>query len=262
MFKRKPALEIEIEKLNKQEAAYRNKHQNASETKLNQLLENKVPEKLQGSLDLAFSKAFSLMFQKGTGIIEKTYNKEEMENDYKVDAYAHSLRNNKKSLTSFSKKALGSAKVNLAISGVSGVCLGILGIGLPDITVFTGLLLKSLYQTSLHYGFLYSDESEKRFLLLLIRGALSYGDEFIKIDQEIDNFIQTGVFSHEEELEIGIKKTSACFSKELLYMKFLQGIPIVGVVGGVYDPVYIKRINHYAELKYRKRFLLLKSVHQ
>ena len=44
-------------------------------------------------------------------------------------------------------------------------------------------------------------------------------------------------------------------SGELLYMKFLQGIPIVGAVGGAYDFVYMKQINEYAKIKYHKRFL-------
>ena len=44
-------------------------------------------------------------------------------------------------------------------------------------------------------------------------------------------------------------------SKELLYMKFLQGIPIVGAVGGAYDAIYMKQIVKYSELKYRRRFL-------
>ena len=38
-------------------------------------------------------------------------------------------------------------------------------------------------------------------------------------------------------------------------MKFLQGLPVVGVVGGAYDVVYMKQINKFAELKYRRRLL-------
>jgi hypothetical protein len=37
-------------------------------------------------------------------------------------------------------------------------------------------------------------------------------------------------------------------------MKFLQGIPIVGVVGGAFDFKYMKEITTYAEIKYRKRY--------
>ncbi|MBQ8597143.1 MAG: EcsC family protein, partial [Lachnospiraceae bacterium] len=43
-------------------------------------------------------------------------------------------------------------------------------------------------------------------------------------------------------------------SKELLYMKFLQGIPIVGAAGGAYDVIYMKQVVKYAEMKYRRRF--------
>ena len=46
-----------------------------------------------------------------------------------------------------------------------------------------------------------------------------------------------------------------CLSKELLYMKFVQGLPIIGAVGGAYDYVYMNKISKYAQLKYKRRFL-------
>ena len=51
-----------------------------------------------------------------------------------------------------------------------------------------------------------------------------------------------------------IQNTAQVLSGELLYMKFLQGIPIVGVVGGAFDLKYMKEITTYAEIKYRKRY--------
>ena len=51
-----------------------------------------------------------------------------------------------------------------------------------------------------------------------------------------------------------IQETARILSGELLYMKFLQGIPIVGVVGGAFDFKYMKEITTYAEIKYRKRY--------
>ena len=44
-------------------------------------------------------------------------------------------------------------------------------------------------------------------------------------------------------------------SKELLYMKFLQGIPVAGAAGGIYNVIYLRKIQRYAGMKYRKRFL-------
>ena len=52
-----------------------------------------------------------------------------------------------------------------------------------------------------------------------------------------------------------IRKAAAALSRELLYMKFLQGIPVVGAVGGAYDVIYMKQVNKFGELKYRRRFL-------
>lgn len=81
--------------------------------------EEKVPQKLQETLYAAFAKAFTLIFQKGSSVIEKTY---------QIQEYAYQLRKNRKSLKAFSKKAEGTGRKNLLLSGVSGVGMGILGI--------------------------------------------------------------------------------------------------------------------------------------
>ena len=240
--------------MEKQEAAYLQKRSSKSDSKLNRLLASKVPAGLQGTLDAAFSKAFYLVFEKGTVVIEKTYRKEEMQKNYQINEYAAYIRDDKKSLKVFSKKAAGAGNVNLLLSGVSGIGLGVLGIGIPDIVLFTGLMLKSIYEIALHYGFDYEEEKEKQFILLLIRGALSYGEELQNINAEIDDYIEHKVWTREIPLDTGISQAAACLSKELLYMKFLQGIPIVGAAGGAYDVIYMKQVVKYAELKYRRRF--------
>ena len=251
---KKTALEKECFKLAKKEQAYLQKRMQKKDSKLNQFLENKVPAGLQSKLDGAFFKAFQLVFEKGTGVIEKTYNRDELQKTYSINEYAAEVRNNSKSLKTFSKKAATAGGINLVLSGASGIGLGVLGIGLPDIALFTGFMLKSLYEIALDFGFDYKDEEEKRFILLLIRGALSYGEELKSIDDEINFYIDYGTFGKPAEIDACIKDAAGCLSKELLYMKFLQGIPIVGVVGGAYDAVYMKKIVEYAEMKYRRRF--------
>ena len=69
MSSRKTPKEKEWQRLEKKENAYLSKKIEKKDSKLNQLLQNKVPEKLQGTLDAAFAKAFSLVFEKGIGII-------------------------------------------------------------------------------------------------------------------------------------------------------------------------------------------------
>lgn len=269
MAKKLTPLEKEWEKLEKQETTYLQKRMEKTDSKSNQLLAEKVPAKLQETLDAAFYKAFRLVFEKGTAVIEKTYKKETMQQDFQINEYASQVRGNRKSLKTFSKKASGAGNVNLLLSGVSGVGLGVLGIGIPDIVLFTGLMLKSIYEIALHFGFDYQEEAEKRFILLLIRGALAHGEELEDLEREVNAYIaehirgqrsvDTGVNSNQlsirtADLDTCIREASSCLSKELLYMKFLQGIPIVGAVGGAYDAIYMKQIVKYAELKYRRMF--------
>lgn len=255
MFKRETPLEKEWKKLKRQETHFLSSRQEKKDSFLNRKLEEKVPDKLQSTLDAAFAKSFFAIFDKGTGVIEKTYQKDKMEQDFKVQQYAMKIRQDAKSLKVFSKKAKGSGTKNLLISGVSGIGMGALGIGIPDIMVFTGMMLRSVYEIALHYGFPYDTKEERYFILLLLQGALSYGIQVEDIDRKLNVYIKDGQIPENYIEREQIKETAGMFSRELLYMKFLQGIPIVGIVGGMYDAVYMKQVTEYSEQKYRRRFL-------
>ncbi len=260
MFKEKTSLDKEWRKLQRQEVDFLVKNVKREDSRLNQLLEDKVPEGLQDTLDKAFYKAFQVVFEKGTGIIEKTYDKEQMELDHMADEYVADFSGSRKALKAFSSKAKTSGGINTLVSGVSGIGLGVLGIGIPDIVLFTGMMLRNVYQIALNYGFDYESEEEKKFMLLLIEGALVSGPQVKSINNEADHYMEEGKFVSDTDLRGRIKEVSQCMSKELLYMKFLQGIPVVGALGGAYDALYMRRISKYAELKYRRRFYLKKMA--
>ncbi len=253
MNKQQKIMERELSRLYKQERSFLEKRMEKKDSALNRLLAEKVPEKLQGTLDAAFAKAFALVFEKGTAVIEKSVNREKKEKQFQVDSYAVGIKGDRKSLRAFSRKAGGAGRLNLALSGAAGIGLGVLGVGLPDIALFTALMLKGIYEIALSYGFSYESDTERQFILLLISGAVTYGEELKVIDDELNAFIQRGVFTA-RDTEALIRQAAGGLSKELLYMKFLQGIPIVGAVGGAYDAVYMKRVMEYTELKYRRRF--------
>ena len=255
MFQKKTPYQKEWEKFVKKEQKYLDKQKEKKESFLNQKLEEKIPEKLQGTLDTAFAKAFHLIFEKGTAVIEKTYRKEEIEKQYQINEFTNQVRQDKKSLRTFSKNAKGSGTKNLVMSGAAGIGMGILGVGVPDIPVFTAMILKSIYEIAMHYGYSYETEEEQYFILLLIQGAVSHGEEMLTIDNRINRYISSSIWVKEETKEEMIQKTAFYLSKKLLYMKFLQGIPVVGAVGGAYDVVYLKQITEYANLKYERRFL-------
>lgn len=259
MFRKKSVLEQELQKLNKREQSFLQAREQKKESFLNQKLAEYVPVKLQETLDKTFAKAFGMIFEKGTGIIEKTYNKDELQKEFQSNEFDNELYQSKKSLKAFEKKAGSSGRKNLVISGTAGIGMGVLGIGIPDIPVFTAMILKNIYEIALSYGFEYESEAERRFILMLIQGAVSYGPEMLEVNDQIDKYINTSEVPCDYDENVQIKITAAGLSKELLYMKFLQGIPIVGAVGGFYDAIYMRSIAKYVNLKYKKRFLTNKK---
>lgn len=223
---------------------------------LQQKLEEKIPEKLEETLNTAFIKAFDLVFEKGTGLIEKTYNKDQQKTDYQVREYAAGLKESRKTVKAFGRQSQGTRMKNLMISGVEGVGLGLLGIGLPDIPLFTAVILKSVYEIALSYGFEYESEKEQWFILKMIETALKKGEELERNNSLLNAWIdQNGIGETVKGRKEQSKETAAALAEALLYMKFLQGIPVVGIAGGAADTVYLKKITDYAELKYKRRFL-------
>ena len=252
---KKSALNKEWGKLKKKEQNFIAGRMDRKDSILNRMLSEKVPKKLQDTLDAAFAKAFSLIFAKGTGVIEKTYQREKIEEDYQVRQYTAEVKQDKKSLRAFSRKARDTGTKNLLISGASGIGMGLLGIGLPDIPLFTGMILKNVYEIALQYGYEYKSAEARYFILLVIQGAVSYGEPLMETEQSVNAFISENCLPADYNENAQIGKTAGMLSKELLYMKFLQGIPIVGIVGGAYDAIYMQRITAYAGMKYRRRYL-------
>ena len=105
-FHKKTALEAEWARLQRREERFLKKIAMEKESVLNRRLEHLVPPKLSSTLDTAFYKAFEVVFEKGTPIIEKTYRKEDRETAYKVSAYAVSLKESRRNLKAFSKRCL------------------------------------------------------------------------------------------------------------------------------------------------------------
>lgn len=250
----KKQIEKEWKKLLKAEEKFVAHNLQKKESEWQNKLEKYVPEKLSGTLNTAFYKAFELIFEKGTGVIEKTYNKEKREQDYKINEYAAELKNSRKTMKAFGKQAKASQSLNMAISAVEGIGMGVAGAGLPDIPVFLGVLLKSIYETALIYGFTYDTEQEQIFILKVIETALAHEDDLLEGNETLNNWTEAP-YLFDITKEEQTKRTSLALANEMLYLKFVQGIPLVGIAGGLSDVVYQKKITDYAQMKYKRRFL-------
>lgn len=220
---------------------------------VNPLME-KVPQKARETINMAFSKAFLFAMKNGTTYIEKTYSKDKamlsfFEND-----------SNEKTMRGFHNRANTAQNVNTLISGTSGVVMGILGIGVPDIALLVAFALRSVYEIAMTYGYEYESETEKYFILMLIRGAMSRGDDLKCVNERINTFIKTGQppKDYSENFDKFVRDTASVFSEEIMFMKIVQGIPVIGILGGISDIVCLNKITKYAKIKYKRRFLYSK----
>ena len=261
LFNKKSPWEKEWEDLLKKESKFAEKRQAGPTSVLINKLDRFVPEKLSGTLNATFFKGFEMIFEKGTGVIEKTYNKQQKEKDFQINTYAAELGADRKSVRKFTKQAKSAKAANLLVSTVEGVGLGLVGAGIPDIPLFIAMLLKSVYEIALSYGYRYDTEEEKVFILRMIQVAMLDDEAFLQANMEFNDLIDQ-IVADGDSLEgyrvdktAQMRATSEALSAEMMYTKFLQGTMIIGMAGGIFDPIYINRISDYAVLKYRRRFL-------
>ena len=220
-------------------------------------LESRIPEKVYAGLESAFCKAFSVVFNQGSALIEKSYNKDDLKADYAIRDYAIQLKGGRKEFRKMHKSAKNADLLNLAVTTVEGVGLGALGIGMPDIVLFISTLLKGVYETALNYGFGYESRQEQMLILKMMETAMSNGAIWAEHNAEVDEMLELETVGITDDVfDAQLKATSSAFAVDMLLLKFIQGLPVVGIIGGAVNPVYYSKVMKYVQLKYRKFYLL------
>jgi len=220
-------------------------------------LQGKIPPKLLSTLDTAFYKSFQLVFEKGNTYIEKTYNKDKYQLEFDLNNYAVDKYTSKKYIHKLDNKSNQSKTLNISLTAVEGTVLGLFGIGLPDIPLFIAVIIRTIDEIALSYGYDYSTDGEKAYMMLIICAAMTKGEVQKDFDFKVDELgrnLETKV-----EFTVNVvdemKKTARILSESLLTAKFIQGLPVVGVIGGVVNTYIVAKIGKYAGLKYKKRYL-------
>lgn len=220
-------------------------------------LEGKIPQKLRETLDGAFYKGFVLVFQKGTKYIERLFNKEDIQLEHDMRNYAIDRRVNRKTLRNMDNHSKKTRLINQSLTTLEGAGMGVLGVGLPDIPLFISVILKTVYEIALSYGFSYESEAEQVYILRLICAAVSKEQQreaFHQQAEELAHSLDTTGLA-QPDLDGAMRETAKVLSGAMLAAKFLQGAPIVGAAGGIANFTILRRVGKYAALEYKKRYL-------
>lgn len=220
-------------------------------------LEKKIPEKVYSGLESAFCTGFSLVFKQGRKLIELTYKKEDLQRSHALRDWKVKTTGSRRDLNQMKKSANKSDAVNMAATTAEGVALGALGVGLPDVVLFLTTLLKGIYETAIHYGFEYDSRQEQYLILRMMEASLKTGRDWVRCNEKVDELLAVDAFAVDEGVfNEQLKKTASAFAVDMLLLKFIQGTPIVGILGGAANPVYYNKVMKYVQMKYRKRYLL------
>ncbi|MBD5505563.1 MAG: hypothetical protein HDR09_17945 [Lachnospiraceae bacterium] len=85
------AIEKELRKIENAENRMRIRNEKNAMPAWKRKLEERVPEKVMDGLQKAFTKAFNLVFEKGVGVIEKTYDKQTLGKKFLIRDYTFEL---------------------------------------------------------------------------------------------------------------------------------------------------------------------------
>ena len=90
------------------------------------------------------------------------------------------------------------------------------------------------------------------FILLLVEASVQKGEAWEACNRAVEAFIAGQMVDVTDQLT----RTAQAFADDLVLAKAVQGLPLVGVLGGLFNPVCCRKVMKYAALKYRKRCLL------
>lgn len=250
----KKLLKKETKEINKKEWSYLKKKTDWFKEKVN----DKIPDKMRQAFETAFHKGFYFVFENGTNSIEKTMNLKKLKNNYDINEFILQKEITTKGIKKIDQEVNKGLWVNKGFSSFKDMVLGLLGIGLPDIPVFIAMILKTIYEISIKYGFEYHSEAEKIYILTIICAGVTKEAERQYYSKKADE-ISTAIDNHSVvpyTLSETIDDTAKHLSSVVVGTKILQGVALIGVCGSIADFKILTDIGNMAMIKYKKRFLI------
>lgn len=220
-------------------------------------LKAKIPDGAREKLEWAFCKGFGAVFEYGDDIIDKTYARGKEGRRFISRDLGFAMDGDAAALRAFESSGVKSDWLNMLITTVEGVGLGALGIGMPDIVLFVAMLLRGVREAAAQYGRNSDSDSEKLLTLCMLETAMLSGSAW----EERDSLVEQMLSSPEafpatpEAFDEQIGRSASAFATDLLVLKFIQGLPVVGLVGGMSNPVYYRKVMSYVRLKYERAYV-------
>ena len=187
----------------------------------------------------------------------KTYDADALKSEYAQKRVGVQTQGDRSLIKRLRKPSEKRYLKSLGVATTEGIGLGLLGIGLPDIPILIGNMIRTCTVSAQSHGLNTDRTDEQVYMLRLIRLAAMPTDERRAANRQLDALgeaIDAGTEAH-FDLEEEMRLTSERLSMTLLFSRFVMGLPVVGVAGGLYNPVIVSQLHQLAEVKYEARLL-------
>ena len=220
-------------------------------------LKGKIPDSVREKLEWTFCKAFSAVFEYGDWAIDKTIDTKRQKRRFDARESRFMVEGSSAALGSFERSGMASDGINMLLTTVEGVGLGLLGIGMPDIVLFVAMLLRGIREAAAQYGRDTESMDNEVLILFMLEAAMLSGWDWVERDALVERMLEDPslIPKRPEAAEAQLQRTAAAFATDLLVLKFIQGLPIVGFVGGLANPYYYHKVLRYARLKFERAYV-------
>ncbi len=217
----------------------------------------KISEKHMSFLQEAFVQSLTFLMDPEREVLESVIEREKLEETFhRLDRDA-ALKDGFRALDGFSREAEKRKKRALSFAALEGAGLGSIGVGSPEAVLLCTLMLRQIYETAILYGINISHPWEKELALLILSAAFSSGKEASREERKLLTALH-GLESGETppiDRMKHIAQAAGRMSKSLGIQKLIQGIPLVGISGMVFNTAAIERLGELTGLVYRQRYL-------
>lgn len=212
-----------------------------------------IPKKAQAALTAAFARGLDLVLKKGDWLIRRGIDETEIAQTFYEQDSKVRQKPCAKHLRTLGTRARQVRRSGSGAALAEGVGLGVLGIGLPDIPIFSRIAARDLSNRIV----LWCRCAGKTRTDISHAAAFLCGCAAAERQERLDWLAQEIQAGREisECLEAVQREAAESLAQGMLTAKFIQGLPIVGVAGGIYNLPLYHRITGYAVLQYQKRYL-------
>lgn len=210
-------------------------------------IEARIPAAVRENLQNAFREAFTTVVRDGGGVIRSSVPEEAARRQY--EAICRALAS-----PAGGRVESPAAGRSAVLASLRAAGLGLVGIGLPDIPVFAGVLVRAAARIAMDYGFSPWVRREQVLTLLIFRTGLITGPERLAAERRLAAVLD-GAGEPLPDGETLAAEVADRLAASLLAAKFLQGMPIAGAAGGLWDGRVTHRLLSHTDLCCRRRFL-------